>query len=113
MIMGKFNKAVCLTRILNGDSFSMLFAEFKKSHVDKRLEQNLTFCFVHSDRQLHGVSFFTDNFYGLGLIFQLFAFVFDFGSHGQPGCDFGLFAIEDFEILVVRFLYPDAGGLGS
>lgn len=91
----------------------MLFAQFEEPHVDERLEQDLALCFVDPDWELHCVAFFADYFDSLGFVLQLFAFIFDFGSHGEPGCDFGLLGVEDFEILVVRFLNSDARGLGG
>lgn len=72
----------------------------------------MAFCFVNPYRQFHSITFLTDYLNGFSFILKLLAFIFDFGSHGEPWGNFGLLGVDNLEVLVIRFLNTNAGGFG-
>ena len=88
----------------------MLLAYLQESHVNKRLEQNLTFHFINSDGQLDSDSILADNFDYFCFIFKFFTLVFDLGCGTKSGGDFGLHAVDDFEVGILGFLKSDSFG---
>jgi hypothetical protein len=55
----------------------MLLATLHKTQINKGLKDYLTLCLVDSNRKLDYWTLITQNLYELGLIFELFAQVFN------------------------------------
>ena len=86
----------------------MLLPDLEEAEVNEGLKEDLALHLVYPDWQFNSESFLTDYFDDFSFVFELLAFIFDFGGGGESGGDLGLHGIDDFEVGVFWFVksYP-------
>ena len=108
--MGKLDGPGGLSVVFDRDLLDMLLADFEEAHVDEGLEEDLALHLVDPDGEFDGDAVLADDLDDFGLVFEFLALVLDLGGGGEPGCDFGLHGVDDFEVGVEGLAEADAFG---